>query len=96
MNQIQDLILYEDNHLLVVHKPAGILSQRDETNDPDMLTMLKQYLKSSIRNRNVYLGLVHRRTKRPGVMVFAKPLRLLLGFLRLLEIALSKSIIMPW
>ncbi|HHU23989.1 MAG: RluA family pseudouridine synthase [Bacilli bacterium] len=74
MNQIQDLILYEDNHLLVVHKPAGILSQRDETNDPDMLTMLKQYLKVKYQKPgNVYLGLVHRLDRMTrGVMVFAK------------------------
>ena len=38
-------ILYEDNHLIVVLKPAGILSQEDYTKDPDMLTLLKQYIK---------------------------------------------------
>lgn len=67
-------ILYEDNHLLAVVKPPGILSQEDETGDADMLTLLKQDLK--VRHRkpgNVFLGLVHRLDRMVGgVMVFAK------------------------
>lgn len=67
-------ILYEDNHLLVVEKPANLLSQGDETGDPDLLTLLKEDLKERYQKPgNVYLGLVHR-LDRPvgGVMVFAK------------------------
>ena len=67
-------ILYEDNHLLVVKKKVGVLSQSDGTNTPDMLTILKQYLKEKYNKLgNVYLGLVHRLDKNVGgVMVFAK------------------------
>ena len=64
-------ILYEDNHLIVVLKPAGILSQEDYTKDPDMLSLLKQYIKEKYNKPgNVYLGLVHR-LDRPvgGIMV---------------------------
>ena len=67
-------VLYEDNHLLVVEKPVNILVQADDTNDMDLLTMLKDYLKKKYNKPgNVYLGLVHR-LDRPvgGVMVFAK------------------------
>jgi 23S rRNA pseudouridine1911/1915/1917 synthase len=67
-------VLYEDNHLLVVEKPAGILVQADDTKDIDMLTELKAMLKEKYHKPgNVYLGLVHR-LDRPvgGVMVFAK------------------------
>ncbi len=67
-------IIYEDNHLLVVEKPFDVLSQKDNTNDPDMVEMLKKYLKDKYNKKgNVYLGLVHR-LDRPvgGVMVFAK------------------------
>jgi len=67
-------IIYEDNHLLVVEKPANVLSQGDETGDPDMLTLLKQDIKERYNKPGeVYLGLVHR-LDRPvgGVMVFAK------------------------
>lgn len=67
-------IIYEDNHLLVVEKPFDVLSQKDSTNDLDMVELLKKYLKDKYNKKgNVYLGLVHR-LDRPvgGVMVFAK------------------------
>ena len=67
-------ILYEDNHIIVVEKPFNVLSQSDDTNDIDMLTIIKNYLKEKYNKPgNVYLGLVHR-LDRPvgGVMVFAK------------------------
>ena len=67
-------ILYEDNHLLVAVKPKGILSQADGSNNEDMLTILKDYLKKEHNKPgNVYLGLVHRLDRNTsGVMVFAK------------------------
>lgn len=67
-------ILYEDNHLLVVKKPAGYLSQPAKKDLPDMLTELKAYLKETYHKPgNVFLGLVHRLDVNvSGVMVFAK------------------------
>ena len=67
-------IIYEDNHLLVVIKPAGILSQQDKTGDADMLSLLKTYLKEKFQKPgNVFLGLVQRLDRRvSGVMVFAR------------------------
>ena len=67
-------IIYEDNHLLVVEKPINIAVQKDSSNDLDLQTMLKDYLKEKYNKAgNVYLGIVHR-LDRPvgGVMVFAK------------------------
>ena len=67
-------ILHLDNHLLVVRKPAGVLSQGDATGDPDLLTMAKAYIKVRFQKPgDVFLGLVHR-LDRPvsGVMVFAR------------------------
>jgi len=67
-------ILFEDNHLLVVEKPINIPVCEDESNDKDLLSMLKDYVKTKYNKPgNVYLGLVHR-LDRPvgGVMVFAK------------------------
>lgn len=68
------MILYEDNHLLVVYKPKGILSQRDSSNELDMVTLLKNYLKETYhKSGEAYLGLVHRLDRNTsGVMVFAK------------------------
>ncbi len=67
-------IIYEDNHIIVVIKPHNISVQEDSSKDPDMLTIIKDYIK--VRDNkpgNVFLGLVHR-LDRPtgGVMVFAK------------------------
>ena len=67
-------ILYEDNHVLVAVKPPNLLSQADSTGDPDMLSLLKEYIREKYRKPgNVYLGLVHR-LDRPvgGLMVFAR------------------------
>ena len=67
-------ILYEDNHVIVVEKPAGILSQSDITQDQDMLTLVKEYIKVKYNKPgNVYVGLVHRLDRMTGgLMVFAK------------------------
>ena len=67
-------VLYEDNHIIVVKKQPNIPSQADKTEDIDMLTIIRKYLKEKYNKPgNVYLGLVHR-LDRPvgGVMVFAK------------------------
>jgi len=67
-------ILFEDNHLLVVSKPAGLLSQEDYTGEPDLLNLCKEYIKNEYdKSGNVFLGLLHRLDKPvSGVMVFAK------------------------
>ena len=67
-------IIYEDNHIIVVEKKPNIPSQSDKTEDEDMITIIKNYLKEKYNKPgNVYLGLIHR-LDRPvgGVMVFAK------------------------
>ena len=74
MGTVDFPILYEDNHIIVTVKPAGVLSQADGTDAPDMLTMLKAYIKEKYEKPGeVFLGLVHR-LDRPtsGVMVFAR------------------------
>lgn len=66
--------LFEDNHVLVVNKPAGLLSQADLTGDLDVLTVARHILKRrDHKPGNVYLGLVHR-LDRPvsGAMIVAK------------------------
>ena len=67
-------ILYEDNHVLCVVKPANLPVQADNTKDEDLLTLVKQYMKEKYNKPgNVYLGLVHR-LDRPvgGAMILAK------------------------
>lgn len=67
-------ILFEDNHLLVVIKPVGMVVHADETGDPDLVTELKE-LRRVKENKpgNIYVGLIHRLDRMVGgVMVFAK------------------------
>jgi 23S rRNA pseudouridine1911/1915/1917 synthase len=67
-------ILYEDNHVLGVLKPAGMLAQGDRTRDPSALECARLYIREKHRKPgHVFLGLVHR-LDRPvsGVMVFAR------------------------
>jgi len=72
MNKLK--VLYEDNHCIVVIKPAGIPSQSDKTGDTDMLTLVKAYIKEKYNKPGeVYLGLVHRLDRMTeGLMVFAR------------------------
>ncbi len=67
-------IRYVDNHLLIVEKPAGMLSQADRTGDEDILTLMKAWVGEQFNKPgNVYLGLVHR-LDRPasGLMALAR------------------------
>ncbi len=67
-------ILYEDNHIIAAVKPFNMPSQQDKSNDPDILSLLKEYIKKKYDKKgSVYLGLIHR-LDRPagGVMVFAR------------------------
>ena len=38
-------VLHEDNHLIAVFKPAGVLSQGDETGDISIFDEVKEYIK---------------------------------------------------
>lgn len=67
-------VLYYDNHLLVINKPAGLRSQGDRSGAPTVLSLAKAWLKmQSHKPGNVYLGLVHRLDAPvSGVMVLAR------------------------
>ena len=67
-------ILYEDNHIIVVYKEEGILSQADSSDTNDMVNMLKNYIKEKYNKPgNVFVGLVHRLDRNTsGIMVLAK------------------------
>lgn len=66
-------ILYEDEAVFVVRKPAGTESQRGKSFAMDLESELKNLLASRHPGKVPYLGVVHR-LDRPvtGVMVYAK------------------------
>jgi 23S rRNA pseudouridine1911/1915/1917 synthase len=67
-------IIHEDNHILVVNKPAGLLAQGDHTGDETLNDLAKAYLAEKFHKPgNVYLGLVHRLDRNvSGVVVLAR------------------------
>jgi 23S rRNA pseudouridine1911/1915/1917 synthase len=72
MEKVQ--VLYEDNHLIAVHKPGGILVQGDVSRATSLMDMVKDYIKKEYNKPGkVFLGLVHR-LDRPvsGVVLFAR------------------------
>ncbi|MDT8309333.1 MAG: pseudouridine synthase, partial [Bacteroidales bacterium] len=69
-----EIILFEDNHLIIVNKPAGMLVQGDETGDKTLADEIKEYLKKRYNKPgNVFLGISHR-IDRPvsGTVIFTK------------------------
>lgn len=67
-------VLYEDNHLIAVNKPAGYLSQGDQTGDLTVMDLAKEYIKVRYgKPGDVFLGSIHR-LDRPvsGVILFAR------------------------
>ncbi|MBL7005543.1 MAG: RluA family pseudouridine synthase [Spirochaetia bacterium] len=72
--QIEERILYEDNHLIVVNKLPSEIVQGDLTGDATLGDAVKLYLKETYNKQgNVFLGIPHR-LDRPtsGIVVFAK------------------------
>ena len=54
-------VLFEDNHLLVVNKPTGILTQGDSTGDKTILDFYKEYIKEKYDKPGaVFLAPAHR------------------------------------
>ncbi|KKP31300.1 MAG: hypothetical protein A2360_04740 [Candidatus Staskawiczbacteria bacterium RIFOXYB1_FULL_32_11] len=67
-------VLYEDNHIIAVLKPSGVLTQSDGSGDVSLFDEVKNYLKEKYQKPgNVFLGLVHRLDKPvTGIVLFAK------------------------
>ena len=66
-------IVYEDDEILIVHKPAGLATQSARVGQPDAVSELKGYLAKKNRNASPYLGVVHRLDQPvEGLLAFAK------------------------
>lgn len=69
-------ILYEDVHIIVCVKPAGMASQAERSSAMDLVSWLKNYIggqKRAVGGQKNYIGVVHRLDKPVGgVMVYAK------------------------
>ncbi len=76
-------IIYEDQEILIIHKPAGIATQSANIGQRDVVSELKGYLKKQKAHgsgksgekegRDTYLGMIHRLDQPvEGLLVFAK------------------------
>lgn len=72
--EISQRILYDDNHIIIVNKKAGELTQGDDTGDEPLLEKVRNYIRvQKGKTGNVYCGLLHR-IDRPvsGVIIFTR------------------------
>ena len=73
-------IVYEDQDILICHKPAGLATQSASVTQPDVVSELKNYLKGA------YVGIVHRLDQPvEGLLVFARNKRAAASLGRQLE-----------
>lgn len=71
---IQKRILYEDNHILIINKRVGEITQGDKTGDECLADTLKAFIaERDAKPGNVFMGIPHR-LDRPvsGITILAK------------------------
>lgn len=69
---MESRILYEDNQIIVCHKPAGIATQTSRVGQRDMVSEVTGYLVKK-GNKQPYVGMIHRLDQPvEGILVFAK------------------------
>jgi 23S rRNA pseudouridine1911/1915/1917 synthase len=80
-------VIYEDNHLIAINKPAGALVHGDETGDMTLSDAVKKYIKTRYNKPgDVFLGVIHR-LDRPvsGVVIFARTSKSLIRMNKMLQ-----------
>ncbi|MDI9860535.1 MULTISPECIES: RluA family pseudouridine synthase [Bacteroidota] len=84
-------VVYEDNHIIIVSKRAGILVQGDSTGDRTLTDAVKEYIKKKYdKPGDVFLHPVHR-LDRPvsGLVIFARTSK---GLERMMEVFRKREI----
>ena len=60
-------VVYEDNHLIIVHKSSGEIVQGDKTGDTPLSDMVAAYIKQKYdKPGKAFVGVVHRLGTRTG------------------------------
>ena len=72
-------IIYEDENIIVCHKPAGVATQSADMRSKDIVSLVKTHLVRQVRKNKVrlssepYVGLIHRLDQPvEGILVLAK------------------------
>lgn len=91
-------VLFEDNHLIAVNKPSGLLVQGDQTGDTPLSDLVKSYLVETYNKPGeAYLGVIHR-IDRPtkGVVLLAKTSKALSRMNKAFAEHLPKKLYWAW
>lgn len=68
-----DYILLEDDYLLVINKPAGLMVEPDRNQNPSLLQFVKEYLKNTTGDPVPYAQHIHRLDRAvSGIVLFTK------------------------
>lgn len=72
-------VLYEDNHIIAVSKPAGMSVQPDLTKEKSLVEYVEEYLVDKYNKKGrAFVGLVHRIDKPvTGIVLFTRTSRIL-------------------
>jgi 23S rRNA-/tRNA-specific pseudouridylate synthase len=71
---VADHILFEDDYVLVLNKPASLMVEPDRNGHPNLLHQVRKYLKATLStDQEIYAQHIHR-LDRPvsGIVLFAK------------------------
>lgn len=70
---IPDHLLFEDEYILLMNKPSGLMVEPDRNGHPNLLQQVQKYLRTSSSIKEVYAQHIHR-LDRPvsGIVLFAK------------------------
>lgn len=96
--KFKDSVIFEDNHLLVVSKPANLSTQPSPTSSDSLEARAKEWLKNKYKKEgNVYLHAIHR-LDRPvsGIVVFAKTSKALSRLQASIRGKKTKKIYVAW
>jgi 23S rRNA pseudouridine1911/1915/1917 synthase len=88
---LAERIVYEDNHLIIVHKLSGEIVQADKTGDEPLSEKIRTFLKEKYQKPgNVFVGIIHR-IDRPvsGLVIYAKTSK---GLFRMNELFKERKI----
>ncbi len=74
IEDIKRMVLFEDNHIIIINKRAGDIVQGDSTGAEPLLDKVKKYIKAKYNKPgNVFLGLPHRLDQPvSGTVIFAR------------------------
>lgn len=80
-------IVYEDNHIIILNKLPGQLSQGDKTGDGSLIDFIKDYIRQKYNKQgNIFLGVLHRLDRvSSGLIIYCKTSKALTKFNEILK-----------